>query len=116
MNEVRVTVGGSVADDAADFVDAWERIERGKHVETRRTLAFQSWEGMMAVLTGERFRLLKHIHEHPEPSISALARALGRQYSRVHADVAALKKAGLVDRSGGTVKATADRITAEVNL
>ena len=37
------------------------------------------------VLTGERYRLLKHVHAHPEPSISALARALGRQYRRVHA-------------------------------
>lgn len=116
MNDVRVTVGGSAEDDAADFVDAWERTERGEHVETQRTHTFQSWEGMVAVLTGERFRLLRHVHEHPEPSISALARALGRQYSRVHADVAALTEAGLVDRSGGAVRATADRITAEVNL
>ena len=60
--------------------------------------------------------LLRHLHNHPEPSVSALARALGRQYRRVHADVAALEQAGLLDRSGGEVRTTADRISAEINL
>jgi len=47
---------------------------------------------------------------------SALARALGRQYRRTHADVAALKKGGLGDRSQGEVRATADRITADIRF
>jgi predicted transcriptional regulator len=67
-------------------------------------------------MTGERYRLLRHLHRHPEPSVSALARALGRQYRRVHADVAALEQAGLLDRSGGTVHATADTIRADIRL
>jgi predicted transcriptional regulator len=45
-----------------------------------------------------------------------LARALGRQYRRVHADVAALEQAGLLDRSAGAVRAKVDRITAEIRL
>ena len=44
------------------------------------------------------------------------ARALGRQYRRVHADVAALEEAGLLDRSEGQVRAKVDRITAEIRL
>jgi uncharacterized protein (DUF1778 family) len=52
----------------------------------------------------------------PEPFVSALARALGRQYRRVQADVAALEQAGLLDRSEGEVRTTADRISAEINL
>jgi predicted transcriptional regulator len=59
---------------------------------------------------------LRHVHAHPEPSISALARALGRQYRRVHADVAALEEAGLLDRSEGEVRASVDKITAEIRL
>jgi predicted transcriptional regulator len=64
-------------------------------------LAFESWEGLSSVLTGERYRLLRHVHEHPTASISALARSLKRQYRRVHADVAALERAGLLERVAG---------------
>jgi predicted transcriptional regulator len=74
------------------------------------------WEGLASVMTGERLRLLRHLNAHPEPSVSALARALGRQYRRVHDDVAALEGAGLVSRDGGQVRATAETVTAEVRL
>ena len=113
---VKVIVGGTLADDLGAFRSAWERAERGEHVEAERVLAFESWEGLASVLTGERYRLLRHVHAHPEPSVSALARALGRQYRRVHADVAALEEAGLLDRSAGTVRATADRLQAVIEL
>jgi len=66
------------------------------------------------VLRGERYRLLRHFHVHPESTIVALARAHGRHYRRVHADVAALQAAGLIDRSHGGVRTDIDRITAEV--
>ncbi len=108
-------VGGSVEDDAAAFLDAWHRAARGEAVQ-ERVLAFESWDGLSAVLTGERYRLLRHLHRHPEPSVSALARALGRQYRRVHADVAALEQAGLLSRAAGDVRTTADRITADIRL
>jgi predicted transcriptional regulator len=115
MAEMKVIVGGSLDDDAAAFLDAWRRAERGEGVK-ERVLAFESWEGLAKVMTGERYRLLRHLHKHPEPSVSALARALGRQYRRVHADVAALEQAGLLDRSKGSVRATADRIRADIRL
>jgi predicted transcriptional regulator len=105
MIDVKVIVGGSIEDDAAAFLKAWHDAERGKKVR-ERVLAFESWEGLAQVMTGERYRLLRHLHGHPEPSVSALARALGRQYRRVHADVAALEQAGLV----------ADRIGVEIRL
>jgi hypothetical protein len=47
--------------------------------------------------------------------VSALA-ALGHRYRRVHADVATLEQAGLLDRSEGEVRTTTDRISAEINL
>ena len=114
-SEIRVQVGGSIDDDAAAFLDAWHRAQRGERVH-ERVLAFESWEGLAQVMTGERYRLLRHLHEHPEPSVSALAKALGRQYRRVHADVAALEQVGLLDRSHGAVRTTADRITADIRL
>ncbi len=115
MSELKLIVGGSLQDDAAAFADAWRRAESGEEFQ-ERTLSFESWEALAKVLTGERYRLLKHVHAHPEPSISALARSLGRQYRRVHADVAALEAAGLLARSHGAVHATADRLKADIRL
>lgn len=112
---VRMLIGGRIEDDAAAFVAAWHQAERGRRVSDR-VLAFESWEALSAVMTGERHRLLRHVHRHPEPSVSALARALHRQYRRVHADVAALEEAGLLDRSTGVVRTTADRISADIEL
>ena len=119
----KITVGGTAEDDAAAFLDAIGRAERGETVH-ERVLSFQSWEGLASVMTGERYRLLRHLHAHPEPSVSALARALGRQYRRVHEDVTALEGAGLVARDGapvwtakrGVLRVTADTIQAEIRL
>lgn len=109
MTETKVIVGGDLAEDAAAFLDAWRRAEGGDSNE-ETVLAFETWEALAAVMTGERYRLLRYVHAHPEPSVSALARALGRQYRRVHADVAALEQAGLLDRSEGRVQTNIDRI------
>lgn len=116
MSHVKVIVGGTIEDDAADLLDAWHGTAQGEHVAAERVLAFESWEGLSKVLTGERFRLLRHVHDHPEPSISALARGLGRQYSRVHADVAALEAVGLIVRADGALRVTTDRIMADIRL
>jgi len=59
---------------------------------------------------------MRHVHIYPEPSISALARTLGRQYSRVHADVTALRAVGLIARVDGARRVTTDRITADIRL
>src|SRR5437764_14967922 len=115
MNDVKLIVGSRLEDDAKAFIDAWRRAERGEDVR-ERALVFESWDMLAKVLTGERVRLLKHVHAHPEPSISALARALGRQYRRVHADVAALESAGLLEREAGAVRATADTLKADIRL
>src|SRR5579872_39486 len=115
MAETKVIVGGDLEEDAAAFLDAWHRVERGQIVD-ENVLAFESWEALASIMTGERYRLLRHVHAHPEPSVSALARALGREYRRVHADVTALEEAGLLDRSTGGVRASVDRITAEIRL
>jgi predicted transcriptional regulator len=115
MVEAKVIIGGKLEEDAAAFLDAWHQAERGEAVD-QNVLAFESWEALAAVMTAERYRLLRHVHTHPEPSVSALARSLGRQYRRVHADVAALEQAGLLDRSNGVVRANVDKITAEIRL
>ena len=115
MSDLKVTIGGDLADDGAAFVNSWRQAEAGL-VGGDHVIAFESWEGLARVLTGERIRLLRHLHAHSAPSISALARSLGRQYRRVHDDVIALEVAGLVTRANGFVEVTADKITADLNL
>jgi predicted transcriptional regulator len=114
-DDVKLQVGGSLRDDLKAFSRAWKRAEAGD-LRSERILAFESWEGLAAVLTGERYRLLRHLHAHPEKSVNALAKSLRRQYRRVHDDVTILERAGLIDRTGGDVRATADRLRAEVVL
>ena len=115
MTDVKMIVGARIEEDAAAFVDAWRRAERGDHV-CDRTLSFESWEALARVMTGERYRLLKHVNAQPSPSISALARSLGRQYRRVHADVAALEVVGLIVRREGMIQAAADEISTAIRL
>lgn len=79
-------------------------------------MSFESWEALSSVLTTERYRLLRRLHGHPVKSVNALAERLGRQYRRVHEDVRILERAGLLDRSEGGVRATADKLTAEIAL
>ena len=114
--DVEIIVGGSMKEDSAAFIAAWKASERGEVVKPFRVLVFESSDGLSALLTGERYRLLRHLHSQPEPSVSALARSLGRPFRRVHGDVVALEVAGLVDRSEGGVRATADRIRMEIIL
>ncbi len=115
-DSVKVAVGGRLADDLAAFRSAWERAERGEAVSPEVVLTFESWEGLAKLLTGERYKLLRHLRAHPEPSVSALARNMGRHLRRVQADVKALEGAGLIDRSTGTVRAAADRLQADISL
>jgi hypothetical protein len=54
MTAVKLIVGGSLEDDAAAFLDAWHRTGRGGKVR-ERTVAFESWEALAGVLTGDVF-------------------------------------------------------------
>jgi predicted transcriptional regulator len=110
MSDVRITVGGAMEDEAARrFVDAWHRAERGDSFHERH-LAFESWDALARVLTGKRMELLRYVRRHNVASVRALAKALERDYSNVHADVRALAAAGLLDTTHGGVHADYDAI------
>lgn len=112
---LKIQIGGTAADDAAAFLAAWRRAEAGDDAQDR-ILAFESLDAFLALVSPERLRLLRHLRARPEPSVSALARALHRPYRRVHGDVTALAAAGLLDRSAGAIRTTADRLTATADL
>jgi predicted transcriptional regulator len=116
MSDVKITVGGAIEDEAARrFVDAWRRAKRGESFRERH-LAFESWDALARVLTGKRMELLRYVRRHKVTSVRALAKALGRDYSNVHADVQALTAAGLLDATGGGVRADYDVIETRIAI
>lgn len=112
----RVIVGGTLEEAGRRFADTWERAARGEPVEPQSTVTFVSWTALNAVMTDKRHALLRHLRRHPAPSVLALARAVKRDYKRVHEDVAALERIGLVERKGRELRADYDRIRAEIVL
>jgi predicted transcriptional regulator len=116
MSNVKVTVGGAVERDASRrFADAWHRAERGEAFHERH-IAFESWEALARALTGKRLELLRYVRHHKVASVRALAKALGRDYSNVYADVQALAAAGLLESGDGGVKADYDAIETKIAI
>jgi predicted transcriptional regulator len=107
--------GGPPVPDVSALVRAWRLVEpsapRGE-----RVLAFESWESFATLVTAERRHILRHLHDHPEACVSALANALGRPFPLVHEDVMVLEMAGLIDRTGGALEVTADRFSVVLAL
>ena len=116
MTDVKVTVGGDIERDATRrFIDAWHRAERGEALRERH-LVFESWDGLARVLTTKRMELLRYVHRHRVGSVRALAKALGRDYSNVHADVQALAAAGLIETGGDGPRADYDTIETKIAI
>jgi predicted transcriptional regulator len=116
MSQVKFTVGVAMEDDASSrFVDAWHRAERGE-VFQERHLAFESWDALARVLTGKRMELLRYVRRNNVTSIRALAKALDRDYSNVHADVKALAGAGLLEATPRGVRADYDAIETRIAI
>jgi len=114
MSKKNVFVGGTFDDAAKRFVNVFERASRGEKVEAQDNVAFASWAALSAVMTDKRHELLRHLHAHPTASIRALARDLGRDYKRVHADVAALVEVGLVEKDGRTLRVDYEEIRSVI--
>lgn len=116
MNDVKITVGGDIEAEAAHrFVDAWHRAEGGETFQERH-LAFESWEALTRVLSARRLELLRHVRRRGAASVRALAKALGRDYSNVHADVRVLAAAGLIEHVDGGLKADYDAIDTKIAI
>ncbi|TMI99965.1 MAG: hypothetical protein E6G97_20455 [Alphaproteobacteria bacterium] len=116
MSGVKITVGGAFEQEASRrFVDAWHRAERGKKFRERH-LAFESWDTLARVMTAKRMELLRYVRRHKVPSVRMLAKALGRDYSNVHADVQALTSAGLLETTDGGIRADYDAIETRIAI
>lgn len=116
MTAVKITVGAAIEEEAAHgFASAWQRAEAGESFRDRH-LAFESWEALVRVLTGKRMELLRYVHRNAVTSVRALAKAIKRDYSNVHADVQALTAAGLLETADGLIQADYDAIETTIAI
>lgn len=97
------------------FDTAKTQLARGGNADLR--LHFESAKTLFSHLTPSRIALLETLRAIGPCSIYALARAAERNYSNVHADVAALEELGLVTRTAeDAVQVPFDAVEIRVTL
>ena len=111
---IALHVGEDFDTVAKRVTDAWHRAERGEDVHEHH-VTFASWEALSSVMTKKRYELLRYVRRHPVRSIAALARDIGRDYKRVHEDVEALAKIGLIERDH-ELRAPFDQIQTTISI
>ena len=108
----------ALAQAVAEVAAAWKAAASGAEVEPSDRLYFTDWAALCSVLTPKRLALLRHLRASPAPSVRALARALGRDIKRVHADVIALEELDLLSRNPdtGEISTTVDAIASTIQI
>jgi predicted transcriptional regulator len=115
-NNLHIHIGGSFAADADRIPRAVDRAERGEVVVPESHISFENWSTFFRIMTASRIELLQYIDSlGTVRSIRALAQGLGRDYRRVHYDVAALVHAGLVEKHGNELMVFWDGIDADID-
>lgn len=117
QKEIRLEVRGE-RESATDFVRAWKQAARRPHRGTAvERIYFLDVDTLLRTLTNRRMDLLHALRQRGPATVRALAQALGRDYKNVHADVKALKNAGLIETdAAGKVLVPWDRIATEILL
>lgn len=116
MNEIRIRVE-STDEFFERALEAARRLDAGDFTPQPAELSFQDPGMMFDLLSSNRWALLNRLRSIGPSSIRALAKALGRDYRGVHADVSKLLEAGLVERDeNGKILVPWTKITAEVIL
>jgi predicted transcriptional regulator len=113
--DIELHIGGDFDEVEKRVIDAWNRAEAGEAVSEDH-LTFLQWDTFSKTMTTKRLELLRHLHRHPQASILALSKSLGRDYKRVHEDVEILSLAGLIERDGNGLRAGYDEIRAVIAM
>ena len=114
MNEVKLHVEGLDA-FAGRTMKIARDLDRGARGMKAADISFESMEGLLRVLTPNRWLLLRTLRAAGPSSIRGLAKALGRDYRGVHADVAILLGASLIARGEkNMISVPWSRISAEM--
>lgn len=90
MDTLRINV--ATADDIVADLAA------GKHTG-EAVYSFPTWEALHATLTPNRVALLAALKGKGAVSMREAARLVGRDYRPVHADIAALLRVGILERT-----------------
>jgi len=77
--------------------DAMKAVAKGKKVEPKSVISFDSLKTMRKFITDERLRILKVIRKYKPDSIYALAKILHRDAKNVTDDVHYLAELGLIE-------------------
>ncbi|MGH8227988.1 MAG: DNA-binding protein [Steroidobacteraceae bacterium] len=85
----------SLEDSIQDFGRAWQ----GGKPDSSARICFASAELLWQVLTGKRWTILKTMTSAGALSVREIARRVERDVKAVHADVQALLRAGILERS-----------------
>ncbi len=117
MARTEIEVGRDLRAAAAEVAEAWKAAEADRPVPVTDRILFRDWSTLCSVLTPKRYELLRHLRRSPESGVRALARALGRDVRRVHADVVALTELGLVTRAeDGHLSSEVDEIASTIRI
>lgn len=95
---LNVTVGGTLADDAAHAAAAMKAIDRGEVVLPHFGVNFEQMGQMLAAFTPKRWELIAALREAGSLTVAELARRLQRDYKNVHTDVGQLIEWMAVER------------------
>ena len=115
MKDIELHVSYDPTASKARGLDAIRRAELGA-IAPESHVTFESWGGLSRTLTGKRLELLRQVRRIPAATVAELARALGRDYKRVHQDVEILAKAGLLEQTRDGVRAAYDEIRTVISL
>lgn len=97
MNETNLTMS-SLDRFAADTLDIARALDNGELGEHGSVFAFESVEGLLAMLRTNRRAIIRTLRRLGPSSIRALSRTLCRDYRAVHSDVTTLLASGLAER------------------
>ena len=102
MAKTELQIGATLTGVLGEVAAAWKAAESGQPGPASNKLCFVDWKALCAVLTPKRYDLMRELRRSPAPGVRALARTLGRDVKRVHADVVALEELGLIARDPDT--------------
>ena len=118
MAKTEIEIGRVLRDVLAEVAVVWKAAEAGVPQEPSSRLCFVDWTALCAVLTPNRYEMIRELRRQSAPGIRALARTLGRDVKRVHEDVVALEELGLIsrDRATGVLSADIDEVSSRIRF
>lgn len=117
MTKLEIEVGRDLRSVAAEVGATWKAAIAGERVKASDRIVFVDWQTLCAVLTPDRYDLLRGLGKAPVSDVSDLARTLGRPLSAIEADMRALVTIGLVlQDDGGAFSISANEIASTIRI